>query len=175
MTAKVHWLSHPTGTNYENGDDDDDVISLDGVSTTGSIHHSDRSSERKIRWLSCTPLFGSDDRVGVWMVVMVGSEGERVDFSSGSVAATPNREQNYHLDRRFADHAISPTTDSGLRRDESVRSTHRVNVNGYNGHGMSAARGTGSLKGGDVGVETSRERFEFEREREAQMGRMMAS
>lgn len=32
------------------------------------------SNEGKPRWLHCTPLFGSDDRVGVWMVVMVESE-----------------------------------------------------------------------------------------------------
>lgn len=28
----------------------------------------------KARWIHCTPLLGSDDRVGVWMVVMVEAE-----------------------------------------------------------------------------------------------------
>ena len=30
--------------------------------------------EGKPRWIHCTPLLGSDERVGVWMVVMVESE-----------------------------------------------------------------------------------------------------
>jgi len=32
------------------------------------------SFEGKPRWIHCTPLLGSDERVGVWMVVMVENE-----------------------------------------------------------------------------------------------------
>ena len=30
----------------------------------------------KPRWIRCTPLLGSDDRVGVWMVIIVPVDGE---------------------------------------------------------------------------------------------------
>ncbi|KAI9706529.1 MAG: hypothetical protein M1836_003535 [Candelina mexicana] len=50
-----------------------------GVSVTARItwlpcNHN--TEEGKQRWISCTPLFGADDRAGVWMVVMV--EDERI-------------------------------------------------------------------------------------------------
>ncbi|KAI9711611.1 MAG: hypothetical protein M1812_007133 [Candelaria pacifica] len=47
VTARITWL--PSNSNTEDG---------------------------KQRWISCTPLFGADDKVGVWMVVMV--EDERI-------------------------------------------------------------------------------------------------
>jgi len=34
----------------------------------------DNGRTSKQRWIHCTPLLGSDDKVGVWMVVMVESE-----------------------------------------------------------------------------------------------------
>lgn len=45
VTAKITWLS----------------------STSGNV-------EGKPRWIHCTPLMGSDEKVGVWMVVMVDNE-----------------------------------------------------------------------------------------------------
>ncbi|KAK4507193.1 hypothetical protein PRZ48_000928 [Zasmidium cellare] len=44
-------------------------------------------SEGKPRWLHCTPLFGSDDRVGVWMVVMVENEMVTGGLSRGEGSA----------------------------------------------------------------------------------------
>ncbi|GAB7348908.1 hypothetical protein MBLNU459_g7599t2 [Dothideomycetes sp. NU459] len=49
VTAKVSWLT--------NGDAGNGVTAVD-----------------RTRWIHCTPLRGSDDRVGVWMVVMVENE-----------------------------------------------------------------------------------------------------
>ncbi|KEQ72272.1 hypothetical protein M436DRAFT_49208 [Aureobasidium namibiae CBS 147.97] len=52
VTAKVSWLSTP--------------------SQPGSPHRN--SIEGKPRWIHCTPMLGSDEKVGVWMVVMVEQE-----------------------------------------------------------------------------------------------------
>ena len=77
VTAKVIWL--PLGRHAE------DSLRLgtgDSVSDFGSISRglqpkdqtAAASSHGKTRWLSCTPLLGSDDKPGVWMVVMVEEE-----------------------------------------------------------------------------------------------------
>ncbi|KAL1306928.1 hypothetical protein AAFC00_005570 [Neodothiora populina] len=52
VTAKISWLTSTLGRNSQ-----------------GSI-----SMESKPRWIHCTPLMGSDERIGVWMIVMVESE-----------------------------------------------------------------------------------------------------
>ena len=52
VTAKVPWLTNPVSEeNRREGGD-----------------------EGKPRWIHCTPLFGSDDKVGVWMVILVENE-----------------------------------------------------------------------------------------------------
>ncbi|THX31003.1 hypothetical protein D6D12_03183 [Aureobasidium pullulans] len=52
VTAKISWLSTPT-----------------------TINTSHRTSiEGKPRWIHCTPMLGSDEKVGVWMIVMVEQE-----------------------------------------------------------------------------------------------------
>ncbi len=48
----------------------------------------------KTRYISCTPLLGSDDQVGVWMVVMV--ENETVTGSLASRTAALNRTFTNH-------------------------------------------------------------------------------
>lgn len=48
VTAKVQWLTHAGDNSRPTGNEGG-----------------------KTRWIHCTPLFGSDDRVGVWMVVLV--------------------------------------------------------------------------------------------------------
>ncbi|KAI5205360.1 hypothetical protein E4T39_03070 [Aureobasidium subglaciale] len=52
VTAKISWLSTPA--------------------PTGSPHRT--TVEGKPRWIHCTPLLGSDEQVGVWMIVMVEQE-----------------------------------------------------------------------------------------------------
>ena len=51
-------------------------------------------SGAKPRYISCTPLLGSDDQVGVWMVVMV--ENETVTGSLASRTAALNRTYTNH-------------------------------------------------------------------------------
>ncbi|KAK0247305.1 hypothetical protein LTS09_017552 [Friedmanniomyces endolithicus] len=52
VTAKITWLTHSATPG------DRDSMGMQG----------------KPRWIHCTPLLGSDERVGVWMIVMVESE-----------------------------------------------------------------------------------------------------
>jgi hypothetical protein len=55
----------------------------DGASVTAKVlwlpkhaHPGERAREVKARWIRCTPLLGSDDRVGVWMIILVPIEHE---------------------------------------------------------------------------------------------------
>ena len=90
VTAKVTWLPmsrHSEDENpYGNTEDSQSINSNRNYnhannhahnSHTGNVNGNGSSTipnAGKPRWLSCTPLFGSDDRVGVWMVVMVEDE-----------------------------------------------------------------------------------------------------
>ena len=98
VTAKITWL--PRG-------DDKSSTSTDQPQTNGSINSSRRSAatssssnnrmgntpsqfEPKTRYISCTPMYGSDDAVGVWMVVMVENE-----LVTGSLASRERALQRY--------------------------------------------------------------------------------
>lgn len=59
VTARISWLTAPS---LPSGGGPDDEMSRK------------TSLRGKTRWIHCTPLFGSDERVGVWMVVMVEQE-----------------------------------------------------------------------------------------------------
>lgn len=56
VTAKISWL---TNASIGGGDNNRPTSS---------------SLEGKPRWIHCTPLLGSDEKVGVWMIVMVENE-----------------------------------------------------------------------------------------------------
>ncbi|CAG8980938.1 hypothetical protein HYALB_00003797 [Hymenoscyphus albidus] len=48
----------------------------DGASVTAKVlwlpkNERGRSAAEKPRWIRCTPLLGSDDRVGVWMIILI--------------------------------------------------------------------------------------------------------
>jgi hypothetical protein len=53
ITAKVPWLTNAVSEDERGSRDWEDG---------------------KPRWIHCTPLFGSDDKVGVWMVILVENE-----------------------------------------------------------------------------------------------------
>ncbi|KAK3703386.1 hypothetical protein LTR37_014492 [Vermiconidia calcicola] len=55
VTAKVPWLSSPPGR-------------------SDSSRQYGESGDGKPRWIHCTPMLGSDEKVGVWMVVLVENE-----------------------------------------------------------------------------------------------------
>lgn len=60
-----------------------------GDSTPSSRKGGSLDPGARTRYISCTPLLGSDDQVGVWMVVMV--ENELVTGSLASRQAALNR------------------------------------------------------------------------------------
>ncbi|KAF2088838.1 hypothetical protein K490DRAFT_38460 [Saccharata proteae CBS 121410] len=62
LTAKVSWL---TTTNTASSIKSEPDFS----------HSASTATEGKPRWIHCTPLMGADNRIGVWMVVMVEKEG----------------------------------------------------------------------------------------------------
>lgn len=63
-----------------------------GESRPGSRKGGPPDQGARTRYISCTPLLGSDDQVGVWMVVMV--ENELVTGSLASRQAALNRYNN---------------------------------------------------------------------------------
>ncbi|KAI5369274.1 Putative PAS domain-containing protein [Septoria linicola] len=82
VTARIHWLTSHTHSEIE-----------------GS----------RIRWLHCTPLLGSDERVGVWMIVIVEDENVMASGSlrrMGSSDAMSNRSgaQRFTSSRLYADY-----------------------------------------------------------------------
>ena len=63
VTAKVTWL--PQGRSEDAASD---------YSRPGSRSGRGAADGGRTRYISCTPLLGSDDQVGVWMVIMVENE-----------------------------------------------------------------------------------------------------
>ena len=109
VTAKVTWL--PNGSaSEENGD-------INSNSRPGSRrggHPSDNG--QRTRYISCTPLLGSDDKVGVWMVVMV--ENELVTGSLASRTAAFSR---------YGEPQIPPTPSEYQRESTSTESGDNTN------------------------------------------------
>ena len=73
VTAKVSWLPSP-------GSNDDKYV----------------SGESKQRWIHCTPMVGSDEKVGVWMIVIVEEEDvtgmlNRADSGKSSRSRAPTQ------------------------------------------------------------------------------------
>ncbi|KAL8938903.1 MAG: hypothetical protein Q9216_003647 [Gyalolechia sp. 2 TL-2023] len=102
ITAKVTWL--PQGRS-----DDDTSSSL--ASRPGSRHDQHNTNEgcagsggSRTRYISCTPLIGSDDKVGVWIVVMV--ENETV---TGSLPSRTHAITRYGSTYTNQNHEIPPT------------------------------------------------------------------
>ena len=119
VTAKVMWLPQ--------GRQDDDPDSRPSSRHERGGFHGNAGS--RARYISCTPLLGSDDQVGVWMVVMV--ENEQV---TGSL---PSRERA--LARYESHHAVPATPSQYEREDLSAGSS-----TGNGGAGSGGAGGGGS-------------------------------
>ena len=164
VTAKVLWL--PQGR-YEDDDASHPVSRRTPGShyvniSTGAGQGGDGS---RTRYISCTPLLGSDDQVGVWMVVMV--ENEQV---TGTLAS---REAAW---RRFGEGAPTPSesdrgddawsvpkrgkridsAEPGMLYAEFLRAQHRGRAKGGLGGGVGE-----SERNGIIGIS--------EREREGTM------
>jgi len=102
VTAKVTWL--PNGRASEDGGDN-----MNGDSRPGSRRGGPPSDNgQRTRYISCTPLLGSDDQVGVWMVVMVENE-----LVTGSLASRTAALARY-------DGQIPPTPSEYQRESTSI-------------------------------------------------------
>ncbi|KAL8941867.1 MAG: hypothetical protein Q9211_001638 [Gyalolechia sp. 1 TL-2023] len=115
ITAKVTWL--PQGRS-------DVEASSTLASRPGSRHdlhsiHEGSASTggSRTRYISCTPLLGSDDKVGVWMVVMV--ENETV---TGSLPSRANAIATRHASIYTTQTHEIPSTPSEYERE--VRESH---------------------------------------------------
>ena len=69
ITARVRWLALSRSGSLGSGRGREG--SLRSARDGGDGDADGEREKGKTRWLCCTPLFGSDDRVGVWVVVMI--------------------------------------------------------------------------------------------------------
>lgn len=116
VTAKITWLSHAPESN--------DVSRSQG--------------HGKPRWIHCTPLLGSDGKVGVWMIVMVEHEEVTGSLHRDDDARAASREGNYPKSPRGAADA-SRFTGNKLYQDY-LRREGRSDVSGVSSRNGSTAR-----------------------------------
>ncbi|KAL8704380.1 MAG: hypothetical protein Q9201_002449 [Fulgogasparrea decipioides] len=122
ITAKVTWFPQSRSSETENPSSSSSLPSRPGSrhgahpqsNNEGSPVVAARQGSSRTRYISCTPLLGSDDQVGVWMVVMV--ENETVTGSlpsrNNAIARYGHQDQNQEI--------IPPATPSEyIERDES--------------------------------------------------------
>ncbi|MCJ1400185.1 hypothetical protein MMC11_003389 [Xylographa trunciseda] len=142
VTAKVAWL--PLG---KSAMDDDDALLSDDQEPMHSHHITGRGpntarhpagegiqpQQPRTRWLSCTPLLGSDDRPGVWMVVMVeDTNPTRVVGVRAAGLASHSTHSSNGIDRidsaRPSSHAARPADRDAHRPKymDSVRATETL-------------------------------------------------
>ncbi|KAL8817155.1 MAG: hypothetical protein Q9223_003955, partial [Gallowayella weberi] len=111
ITAKVTWL--PQGRS----DVDDVPANRPGGQHGGNPSHNNTFHDGgnreggRTRYISCTPLLGSDDKVGVWMVVMV--ENETI---TGSLPSRTNALDRFGTSYSTP-HPVIPPTPSEYERE----------------------------------------------------------
>ncbi|KAH7410826.1 hypothetical protein BKA64DRAFT_703940 [Cadophora sp. MPI-SDFR-AT-0126] len=122
----------------------------DGASVTAKVlwlpkntHVGERGrgpSEVKPRFIRCTPLLGSDDRVGVWMVILVPVDGEPTHTTYG------RRDPIYDMVDEMADEgrrlAANASRSRNTSRAGSVRATPSIDLDSDGGFGLKRARGS---------------------------------
>lgn len=90
---------------------------------------SDSMNIGKVRWIHCTPLLGSDEKVGVWMVVMVENELVTGGLNRRSQVVSPGVDsvqgaQRYTSAKLYADYLRregKPETTEGTASTSSMR------------------------------------------------------
>ncbi|CAO1604945.1 hypothetical protein XANCAGTX0491_008485 [Xanthoria calcicola] len=122
ITAKITWL--PQG---------EDALanrpgSNQGGSQNNALNPNQGPAEGRTRYISCTPLFGSDDKVGVWMVVMVeneavtGSLPSRINALARYGTSYSNPHHTQEIPPTPSEYEREPTLPSNKTSDERVRS-----------------------------------------------------
>ncbi|KAL8995246.1 MAG: hypothetical protein Q9169_004982 [Polycauliona sp. 2 TL-2023] len=200
ITAKITWL--PSGRVDTEGGESSLANTRPGSS--GSRQHTSTTfnnayqgnSEGKTRYISCTPLLGSDDRIGVWMIVMVekepvtGSLASRTDalsryghgtstssYSHGAPEIPPTPSE---YEREPSGFNVDINNSSAKNSDERVRSPApewRGNGAGVNGVAMTPTpthtQSGGGSGSGNVGQGAKRFHGSLKRD-EGDPGRMYA-
>jgi len=88
--------------------------------------------EGKPRWIHCTPLLGSDERVGVWMVVMVENEevtGQLNRHNEGSTANLSAASPRFTSSKLYAEYLRRegrPGTGESHKSNSSARERREV-------------------------------------------------
>ncbi|KAL8926487.1 MAG: hypothetical protein Q9172_001790 [Xanthocarpia lactea] len=122
ITAKITWL--PQGRS----DIDGSLASRPGSINEDRQNPNNNSSNdgntgARTRYISCTPLFGSDDRVGVWVVVMVENESVTGSLArSATLARYSNPHRAPEIPPTPSVYEREPIIDSNSMNDERVRS-----------------------------------------------------
>ncbi|KAI4198158.1 MAG: hypothetical protein LQ350_005445 [Teloschistes chrysophthalmus] len=143
ITAKVTWLpqGRPTST-YE---DRASFPSRPGSRTEVSRNEgtgypaapAERERESRTRYISCTPLLGSDDQVGVWMVVMVENETVTGSLPSrtnaiarygqpATTTSTANAANQNRFSGEYGNHINNINTNSNTSNTEPKTSDERM-------------------------------------------------
>ena len=153
MTAKVTWL--PQGRGGEEGSEGGDSRPGSRKGGPGGIEGA------RARYISCTPLLGSDDQVGVWMVVMVENELVTGSLASRNAAlARYNGEMQSQMPRtpsEYQDQRESASLDSESGNGNGATPGQRFE------RSMSGHVRAGGDKGKKVGSEGGRLYAEFMR------------
>ncbi|ORX94265.1 hypothetical protein BCR34DRAFT_499396 [Clohesyomyces aquaticus] len=129
VTAKISWLTHASNGHrshsHSNSDD------TNGTHDTGSAE----VFEGKPRWIHCTPLLGSDSKVGVWMVVMVEQEvvtgtlnsaASVRNGSSGVYSRAPTGNSRFPSSKLYSDY-LRREGQSGYEETRSLHSERSLN------------------------------------------------
>ncbi|KAH7346450.1 hypothetical protein BKA65DRAFT_276990 [Rhexocercosporidium sp. MPI-PUGE-AT-0058] len=129
----------------------------DGASVTAKVlwlpkntHAGDRGrgpAEVKPRFIRCTPLLGNDDRVGVWMVILVPVDGEPMHNSYGRRDPIYDMVDEMAGERRRL--AGSGSRSRNPSRVGSMRGSSSVDMDADGGFGLKRSRG--SRTGAQVG------------------------
>ena len=172
VTAKVTWLPH--------GQENEGMTNGDSRPSSRRGGPPPDQAGARTRYISCTPLLGSDDQVGVWMVVMV--ENELVTGSLASRQAALHRFNNNEIpptpsEYQRETHIGSDTDDGGGARGtfESQRGAFGRSVSGQireerkgkvgseggrlyadfmkNGGGGKMSMDSGSVEGNGIGID----------------------
>ncbi|KAI9652924.1 MAG: hypothetical protein M1821_007771 [Bathelium mastoideum] len=148
VTAKISWLTNAQAQSRSNRphQHSDDSGYGDDYDLAGSRN----TFEGKPRWIHCTPLLGSDEKVGVWMVVMVESEeytgqlnvlsklNMNNPYHETSATGSPSlgaASARYTGNKLYAEYLRREGKDGGSLQGGSLKGLDRGRANGSGGGG----------------------------------------
>ena len=185
VTAKIQWYppSVVDGANHSASSNNNNQQTQPSdplkSSAPSSVHGSSRPGSKagrgnnrlgpdafaeggKTRWIHCTPLLGSDERVGVWMIVMVENEAINGAINAHERAAEANAAaappSSYHHPgsmRQASAGVTSPRLDHQKLYEQYLRREGYSGLSdtaGTQGSGARSMKGSGSRHSGYPGA-----------------------